>query len=122
MADRGYIKSLINGIADDITRRSLNLAFDEVLQNFRVGPVEDMTRAVNGQTYFFQTTTPSTASTEFTIHHGQGQTPLWVRPILPLDSVNAQSVLLTVTKAADDQRIYLSSPSTSATIFVEVGF
>ena len=122
MADKGYIRSLLNGITDDTTRRNLALAFDEVLDNFRVGPIESQTRAVNGQSYFFTTTTPSTGNTEFSIAHGQGQIPMWVRPIVPCDAVNAQSVLLTTTRAADDQRIYLKSPSTSATIYLEVGF
>ena len=122
MADIGYIKTLVNGIQDDRTRANLNLAFEEVVRNFSIGPIEDMTRAVNGQSYFFQATTSSVANTEFTIHHGQGQTPLWVRPILPLDAVNAQSVPLVVSRAADAQRIYLKSTSTGATLFVEVGF
>ena len=122
MADPGYIRSLINGLADEAGRRGLVLAFEEVLGNFTIGPVEDGKRAVNGQTYFFTATTSSVANTEFSIHHGQGQSPLWVRPILPCDAVNAQTVLLTTTRAADEQRVYLSSPSTSAAIYVEVGF
>ena len=122
MADKGYVKSLINGVSNDRDRQLLALSFEEVLDNFRTGPVEDMKRAINGQSYFFQATTSSVANTEFTIRHGQGQTPLWVRTILPLDAVNAQTVLLSVSCVADDQRVYLKSPSTSATIFVEVGF
>lgn len=122
MADKGYLKSLLNGISDDATRRILSLAFTETLDNFTTGPVEDMRRAVNGQTYFFQATTPSTGNTEFSIHHGQGQVPLWVRGILPLDAVNAQTVPFTVSRAADEQRLYLKSTSTGATVFVEVGF
>jgi len=122
MADRGYIKSLINGISDETTRRNLTLAFDEVLQNFSVGAVADMQRAVNGQTYFFQGTTSSVANTEFSIRHGQGQAPLWIRAIAPVDSSGVTLPTLKVTRAADVQRLYLSSPSTNATVFVEVGF
>lgn len=122
MADKGYIRTLLNGLSDDTTRRNLALAFDEVCDNFRVGPVEDMKRAVNGQSYFFVATTHATANTEFSIAHGQGQTPLWARAVLPLDAVNAQQVNLTVTRAADDNRIYFSSPSTGVTVYVEVGF
>jgi hypothetical protein len=122
MADKGYIRALLNGITDDVTRRNLNMAFQEVCDNLRVGPIEDRKRAVNGQTYFFQTTTPAVANTEFTVTHGQGQTPLWLRPILPLDAVNAQAVALTVSRVADDSRIYLKSASTSAVVYVEVGF
>lgn len=122
MADKGYIRSLVNGIADDTTRRALALAFDEVCDNFRVGPVENGTRAVNGQSYFFSATTPSTASTEFSIDHGQGQIPLWWRPIVPADAVNAQVVPLVNSRAADAVRVYFKSTSTAAAIFVEVGF
>lgn len=122
MADRGYIRSLINGISDETTKRNLTLAFDEVLQNFALGPVEDMKRAVNGQTYFFQGTTSSVANTEFTIRHGQGQAPQWIRGIAPVDSSGVTLPTLRVTRPADVQRLYLSSPSTGVTIFVEVGF
>lgn len=122
MADKGYIKQLLNGLEDQKTRQVLSLVFTEVLDNFATGPVEDMKRAVNGQSYFFQATTSTAANTEFSILHGQGQTPLWVRPILPCDAVNARIVDLTTTRAADEQRLYLSSPSTSAVIYVEVGF
>ena len=122
MADKGYVKSLINGISDENTRKVLALAFTEVLDNFTLGPVEDMARSVNGQSYFFQATTSTAANVEFSVQHGQGQIPLWIRSILPLDAVNARMVDLTVTRVADEQRLYLSSPSTSATVFMEVGF
>lgn len=122
MADKGYLKSLLNGIADAQTRKVLALAFEEVVDNFRSGPVEDRTRAINGQTYRFLATTSSVANTEFSVQHGQGQSPLWVQAILPCDAVNAQTVLLKTTRAADEQRLYLSSPSTSATVYLEVGF
>jgi hypothetical protein len=122
MADKGYINTLVNGITDDTTRLALSHAFAEVLDNFRVGPVEDRKRAVNGQSYFFTATTPTVANTEFTVTHGQGQTPLWMRPIAPLDAVNAQVVPLTVSRVADAQRMYLKSSSTNVTVFLEVGF
>lgn len=122
MADKGYVKQLLNGIEDSRTRQALDLVLTEVLDNMTLGPVEDMRRAINGQSYFFQATTPSTANTEFSVQHGQGQVPLWVRGILPTDAVNAQMVPMTVSRAADEQRLYLKSSSTSATVFVEVGF
>lgn len=122
MADKGYIAALLNAIPDDTTRRNVKIAFDEVTDNFRIGPVEDMKRAINGQTYFFVTTTSSNANEEFSVQHGQGQTPLWCRPIVPLDAVGAQAVPLTVSRVADEQRLYLKSSSTGATVYLEVGF
>lgn len=122
MADKGYVKTLINGIPEERSRQLIASAFDEVLDNFRVGPIEHAKRATNGQSYFFQAVTAAVSSGEFTIRHGQGQTPLWLRPILPLDSVNVTMPAVTVTRAADETRIYLKSPSTGITFFVEVGF
>lgn len=123
MADKGYIKSLLNGISDwPSARKALTLSFQEVLDNFTAGPIDDTKRAINGQTYFFKATTPADALTEFTIVHGQGQAPFWIRAIAPTDAVNAQLVPLTISRVADEQRVYLTSSSTNATIYVEVGF
>lgn len=115
MADSGYVEAILGGIAADV-RRSVAGAFDYVLANLRLGPFDAGTRSQNFQWYWLSGTTSSNANTEFSIAHGLGRTPYLVLPVLPLDQVNAQLVPLTVTRAADANRIYLSSSSTSAAV------
>lgn len=65
--------------------------------------------------------THQTAGQEFTIAHGMGRQPVLIIPTLDLSVVNATMPQLTVSRAADVNRLYFTSPSTSAafTIFVE---
>ena len=119
MASKGYINSLLNQL-DTSIKRVLSPAFEHVLDSLRFGSVTDQTRAENFQAYFFSATTPSTASTEFSIAHRLNQTPRNLIPILPLDDTTAQIVPLKCSRVADGQRIYLTSSSTSAAIFVMV--
>lgn len=119
MARISYVESLIAGLPAD-AKRSLKLAFEYVLDNLRFGRPEVDERAENGQHYFFEGTTPAVANTEFSIAHGMAAAPYLLIPVLPLDVVNAQIVRLKVTRAADVERIYLSSPDTSATFRVMV--
>ena len=121
MAVKGYLGSLLNGLQSDV-RRILVPAFEYVVDNWRFGLRADQERAENAQGYRFDGTTNSTASDEFTIQHGLGAAPYLIIPILPLDSSGGQIVPLRVTRAADANRIYLASSSTSATIslYVEV--
>lgn len=69
---------------------------------------------------FFHVTTHATPGSEFTIPHGFGRIPYLLLPVLPLDVVGSQLVPLTVNRAADDKRIYLTSSVASAPITVAV--
>ena len=69
---------------------------------------------------FMQATTPATPGTEFSIAHNFGRAPYLAIPVLPLDMVGAQLVPLTVSRAADDKRIYLSSTVANAPIVIAV--
>ena len=82
--------------------------------------VEDQARAENLSGHYFTATTPSTAQTEFSIAHGLGTTPRMALPVVPLNVVNAQMVDLKVTRAADTQRAYFSSPSTAAVVYLYI--
>jgi len=115
MADSSYVKSLFGTVAADI-RLAADRAFTYVLANLRFGAVEHQTRATNFQAYWLTGTTSSNANAEFSIAHGLGRTPVVAFPVLPLNSENAQTVPLTVSRAADAQRVYLKSSSTSAAI------
>lgn len=119
MADSSYAKSLIGGLAKDV-QQAFGAVFTYILANLKFGAVEHQTRATNFQCYYLNSTTHATANTEFSIAHGLGQTPHTLIPVLALDQVGAQIVPLTVSRAADANRVYLTSSSTSAAFSVLV--
>ena len=122
MADIGYINSLINGIQDATTKRILKQAFEHLLSSIRLGVPEHQVRATNLQAYWLHGTTGSDTS-QFSIVHGLRTTPHYAIPILELDRVGSKAGFLTVSRAADDRRIYLQADSGSTnlpfTILVE---
>ena len=119
MANASYVESLCGSLTRE-TRLALKQVFTYVLGNLRFGPVAHQTRSENFQAYYLTGTTPSTANKEFTLAHGLGRTPYVVLPVLALDQVTSATVNLQVSRAADSQRIYLTSPSTSAVVNVLV--
>lgn len=119
MANPSYVDSLLGGLAADM-RVAFKNVFTYVLGNLRFGPVAHQTRCENFQSYYLTSTTPGTANQEFSIAHGLGRIPYLVLPVLPLDQVNAQTVNLSVSRAADSNRVYLKSPSTGAVVYVMV--
>jgi hypothetical protein len=120
MADIAYIKSVFGGTPDAI-KRAAEQAFTYVLGNLTLGAPEDARRSKNFQWYWFSGTTSSNANTEFSIAHGLQKVPNVILPVLPLSEVGSQIVPLQVSRAADANRIYLKSSSTSAafTVLVE---
>lgn len=119
MADASYIKSLFSG-TDDAVKKAADQAFTYVLGNLTLGAPEDARRSKNFQWYWFEATTSSVANQEFSVSHGLGRVPQVVIPILPLASVGARVVDLQVSRAADVNRIYLKSSSTSAALMLLV--
>jgi hypothetical protein len=117
VADKGYITTQINTLPEDI-RYALRNAFWYVMDTWRIGTGP---KAINAQWYRVTGTTASVANTEFSVSHGMASIPTQVFQVLDLSQVNSQIVPLTVTRTADVQRLYLSSPSTSAvfTLLVE---
>ena len=96
----------------------LTRVFEYFVENNELGPVAHQTKLTNFKGYYAQSTTSSTANDEFSVRHGIGRTPYLLVPVLPLDDTTAQLVRLKVSRAADAQRIYLTSPDTSAPIFL----
>lgn len=113
MADIGAIRSQLGGIKDADTKRVLTNIFEYLLANLRLGVPEHQTRATNLQAYWQSSTTAADGS-EFSIAHGLASTPRYAIPVLPLGSSGGRLVPLTVTRPADDKRVYLQSASTSA--------
>ena len=117
MANPSYVESLL-GPLPVAERRVFSDVFRYVLNNLRWGPVAHQVRAENFQSYALTATTPGTADQEFSIAHGLGRVPTTVMPVLALDQVGSVMPILKVTRAADANRVYLSSPSTSVTFSV----
>jgi hypothetical protein len=118
VANKGYVTQLLGRLPSE-QRRPLLAAFDYLLDNLRLGLRDDKTRAENLQGYRLDGTTHATANTEFSIAHGLGAAPYLLVPILPMET-GAQLVPLTVSRAPDAERIYLTSASTGASISVYV--
>lgn len=118
MATKGGIDLFINALPTEI-RYPLQQAFGYVMDNWRLGTG---TRAENAQWYPFSVTTPAVANTEFSILHKIGVAPTWIIPVVDVSAVGSQLVPLQISKAADSQRVYLKSSSTSAvfTVLLEV--
>jgi len=121
MASKGYLESLLNSLPDGV-KTPVMQAVRELATNLAFGLPDPMKKATNFRAIRFDSTTAAVANTEFTIHHGQGSTPLFIWPVAYLDSSGGQMVRLKVTRPADAQRIYLSSPDTSAVVSVLAEF
>lgn len=119
MADIGSVESELGALPAE-HKKALVAAFRYVLNNLS-WTRQDRGRAQNCQVYYTSGTTSSNANQEFSLAHGLGVVPSYVLPVLPLDEVGASMVNLQVSQAADNKRVYLKSPSTSAAITVLVG-
>ena len=122
MADLGIIESELRGISDVTLRRILTRVVRLIVPDTRfghpTGKANDPMKNMGGG--FFAATTPALADTEFSIAHNFGRVPYLAIPVLPLDQVGARVVDLTVTRGADDKRIYLSSSVTDAPVILAV--
>lgn len=119
MANASYVESLLGGLDRDL-RAAFKRVHDYILANLRFGPAAHQTRAVNFQSYYLTSTTPTTANEEFSVAHGLGRAPYILIPVLPLNEVGSATVNLQVTRAADASRVYLRSPSTNVPVWMMV--
>lgn len=114
MASKGYVDAILNTLPAD-ERRALSLAFAHTLDDWQLGTGQ---KAQNARWYRYDATTSSSANGEFSIAHGLGRPPTTLIPVLDVGVVNARLVPLTVTRAADSQRVYLSAAELSVGITV----
>ena len=112
---KGYIAGLLNSVSDAGLKKVLIQSFDYVQDNWRLGTG---VRAANAQWARVESTTATVAGTEFSIRHSLGAAPHTLIPVLDLTTVGAQLVPLTVSRASDAERVYLSSTVVSATFTV----
>jgi hypothetical protein len=117
VADYGNVESKLAGIEPSL-RRVLSAIFQYVLKDIRFGRAEDSIASKNLGGGFFTATTPVAINTEFVISHTFGRIPYLLIPVLPLDTVGAKIVRLTVTQPADASRVFLSSPDSNCPIRV----
>ena len=117
MASLGYVQSELNRLETKI-RSVLTQVFTHVLKELQIGGLQHQEKAMNFRWIRLDSTTATTANEEFSIVHGAGQKPLYVIPLVPVDSSGSWLPRLKVTRPADASRIYLSSPDTRAAFTV----
>ena len=120
MADSGQVKALIGGLESDV-RKALTQVFEYVLGDIRVGLPGHQRRSTNLRWVQLEGVTASTPGQEFTMAHGLGRVPSVIFPALDVSGVNRTMPDLTVSRAADANRLYFTSQTAGATftIFVE---
>lgn len=109
MSTPGYVESLLGGLE---AKRALTEVFRYVLPNGRFGPVDHQTKSESFQAYYVNSTT-DTSTGEFSIVHGLGRTPYLAIPVLNLGSSATKLPVLTVSRPADGQRVYLKADAGS---------
>lgn len=107
MAALGGVLAELGGLDVD-TKKVMTNTFTYLVPNQQFGPVEHQKKAENFRAYFVNSTTAASTG-EFSILHGLGRTPYLAVPVLALDQVGARTVPLTVTRAADGQRVYVKT-------------
>lgn len=117
MADLGYIQRELGSLPRDL-RPTLQRIFQAILKDLRLGHPADATASTNFGAAFYEGTTPATPGETFTIRHQFGRAPYLLLPVLPLDTDGAQIVPMTVQRAADENRVYLTSTVANAPFIV----
>jgi hypothetical protein len=120
VADLGFVKARIAGLATAADKKIWTDVFTHVLQTISFGEPTHETKAPNLNGYYYTSTTPTVANTEFSIAHGMGSRPRLAIPIVDVSQPGAQLVPLRVSRAADAKRVYFTSTSTSAVFTVLV--
>jgi hypothetical protein len=124
MATSSQAKTLLGGIPSDL--KSAFARFSEYIfdRNLAFGPVsttDAQTATANFAGRYLRVTTSDTANQEVAIAHGLGRAPNVMWQVVTPRIVNSRFVGdLTVSRAADDMRIYLTSASTSAVLHLYV--
>lgn len=122
MADLSFVETELKTLPEALRPTFLRV-FRAFLKDIRFGhPTGDASDPmVNMAGGFFHGTTPHTPGDEFSIAHTFGRTPYLALPALRLDAVGSSLVSLTVSRAADDKRVYFTSTEadTPVTLVVE---
>lgn len=121
MASLGYLESLLNRLPTDI--KAPMMAFSrEAFRTLRFGaPDDEAVACENFGGHLVPFTTSGTANNEVAVAHKLGRTPRLAFQVMALDTVNATTPVLTITRAADMTYLYVKSATTNAagTLYVE---
>lgn len=121
MANAGYLESKLNAVPKEF-RPVLIEIVRELARNLRFGvPGDASAAAENFGGHLVPLTTSSVSAREVPVAHSLNRVPRLAVPVLDLSLVNATLPVLTVTRAADSDFLYVSSATTSArtTLYVE---
>lgn len=121
MADASAVEAELNALPPQLKAIFIRV-FRAFLKDIRFGhPLGEATDPMlNMSGGFLHGTTPTLPGDEFTIAHGFGRAPYWAVAGLRLDTVGSSIVPLTVSRAADNKRIYLTSTIGDAPISLAV--
>jgi hypothetical protein len=121
MADLGFFESEIKSLPENIRPTMVRL-FRALLKDIRFGHPDGSSSdpMLNMGGAFLHGTTPATPGNEVSLPHKFGRAPYLAYPVLRLDAVGSSTVPLTVSRVADDKRIYLTSTIASAPFSVGV--
>ena len=111
MAQTGYAKALLGGLPDDL-KVALTRILEYIVPNGKFGPPDDRAKSESFSAFYMVSTT-ATSTGEFSIQHGMGRTPYVAIPVLALNSSVYHLPVLSVTRPADGQRLYLKAEAGS---------
>jgi uncharacterized caspase-like protein len=121
MAAIGYLESLLNTLPAEV-RRVLAAYTREAFGQLRFGaPATSAAPCENLGGHLVPYTTSSTANREVAVEHKLGRVPRLALQAFALNTVNATSPVLTITRAADMTFVYIKSATTNASghLYVE---
>lgn len=128
MATSSYVKALLGGVPADL-KAALLRAFEYVFEkSLEFGPIDSIdaqTATTNFRGRYLRVTTSGTANQEAAIAHGLHRIPNVAWQVVSPRIVNSRFVGdLTISRAADESRIYLTSASTGAVVhlYIEILF
>lgn len=121
MATSSYAKSLLGGLGAEFKAAVGKFAEYVFDRNLEFGPVGHQEPCANFRGIYVSSTTAATANQEFTVAHGLGRTPNVIWQVADPRSVNTRFLGdLTISRAADLNRLYFTSASTSAAFHLYV--
>lgn len=124
MATSSHARTLLGGLEANL-KKALGEVVDYVFNNsLAFGPIdanEARTRTTNMAGRYVKVTTHDTTNTETPIAHGLGRTPNVMWQVTSPRVVNSRFLGdLAISRAADENRIYVTSASTSAVVWLYV--
>jgi hypothetical protein len=122
MATSSHAKTLLGGLAAEF-KRSLGEVLDYVFNgNLAFGPIDSdaaQTKTTNLAGRYVKVTTSATANQEVAVAHGLARIPNVIWQVTSPRVVNSRFLGdLTIARAADERRVYLTSGSTGAVIWL----